>query len=107
MALFRMFQMGSLSSASVPARYFQTTSYMLNRIQGRVKFFDTKKGFGFIQAGDKDFFVHFADIQSTTFRTLYENEEVEFEIARSDGRERAVDVTYPGNEKINRPPPRK
>ena len=46
-----------------------------------VKFFDEKKGFGFItpDEGSKDVFVHFSNIQSEGFKTLQEGQEVEFE----------------------------
>ena len=48
---------------------------------GRVKWFNDRKGFGFIgqESGD-DVFVHHSAIESEGFRTLYEGEEVEFEI---------------------------
>ena len=48
---------------------------------GRVKWFNERKGFGFIgqESGD-DVFVHHTAIQGEGFKTLYEGEEVEFEI---------------------------
>ncbi|UCE18028.1 MAG: cold-shock protein [Gemmatimonadota bacterium] len=48
---------------------------------GRVKWFNERKGFGFIgqESGD-DVFVHHSAIQGEGFKTLYEGEEVEFEI---------------------------
>lgn len=51
---------------------------------GKVKFFDAKKGFGFItpDEGTKDVFVHFTNIQSEGFRTLQEGQEVTFEVAQ-------------------------
>lgn len=47
---------------------------------GTVKWFDTKKGFGFIlnEAG-KDVFVHFSSIQGGGFRALKDGEVVEYE----------------------------
>lgn len=51
--------------------------------QGTVKWFDGKKGYGFITPddGDKDIFVHFSEIQGAKgFKTLAENDAVEFEI---------------------------
>ncbi|MDO5077780.1 cold-shock protein [Corynebacterium sp.] len=50
--------------------------------QGTVKWFNTEKGFGFIAPADgsADVFVHYSEIQSTGFRTLEENQQVEFEI---------------------------
>ena len=52
--------------------------------QGTVKWFNAEKGFGFISVddGSGDVFVHFSAIQSDGYRTLEENQRVEFEIAR-------------------------
>ncbi len=48
---------------------------------GKVKWFDEKKGFGFIEQDEgDDVFVHYSEIQGDGFRTLRENEEVEFEL---------------------------
>jgi CspA family cold shock protein len=49
-----------------------------------VKWFNAEKGFGFISVddGSGDVFVHFSAIQSDGYRTLEENQRVEFEIAR-------------------------
>src|SRR5690606_1888973 len=54
---------------------------------GTVKWFDSKKGFGFLLNGDgKDVFVHFSAIQGDGFRSLKEGEIVEYdEIAGSKG----------------------
>jgi CspA family cold shock protein len=48
---------------------------------GIVKFFDEKKGFGFItpDEGTKDVFVHFSNISAEGFRTLEEGQKVEYE----------------------------
>lgn len=48
---------------------------------GRVKWFDEKKGFGFIEReGGSDVFVHFRAIEGGGFKTLAEGQEVEFEV---------------------------
>lgn len=50
---------------------------------GTVKWFDDGKGYGFItpDAGGKDLFAHFSEIQSAGgFRSLAENQKVEFEV---------------------------
>jgi CspA family cold shock protein len=52
--------------------------------QGTVKWFNADKGFGFISqdGGGDDVFVHFSAIQSSGYRTLEENQRVEFEITQ-------------------------
>ena len=54
--------------------------------RGRVKWFDAKKGFGFIVDPEVngDIFVHFSVIQEKKFRTLDEGEEVEYELYHDD-----------------------
>ena len=49
--------------------------------QGTVKWFNGEKGFGFIAPSDgsADVFVHYSEIQGGGFRTLEENQQVEFE----------------------------
>ena len=47
---------------------------------GTVKWFDTKKGFGFIvNAEGKDVFVHYTSIEGDGFRSLKDGEQVEYE----------------------------
>lgn len=52
--------------------------------QGTVKWFNDDKGFGFlsVDGGGADVFVHFSAIQSDGFRSLVENQRVEFEITQ-------------------------
>ena len=49
---------------------------------GTVKWFNESKGYGFIaqDAGGADLFAHFRDIQGNGFKTLLENQRVEFEV---------------------------
>ena len=50
--------------------------------KGTVKWFNAEKGFGFFapEDGSKDVFVHYSEIQGNGFRSLEENQQVEFEI---------------------------
>ena len=49
--------------------------------QGTVKWFNSEKGFGFIEVeGENDVFVHFSAIQGEGFKTLEEGQLVEFEV---------------------------
>ncbi|GGF98248.1 cold-shock protein [Rhodococcoides trifolii] len=49
--------------------------------QGTVKWFNAEKGFGFIaQEEGPDVFVHFSEIQGSGFKSLEENQRVEFEV---------------------------
>jgi CspA family cold shock protein len=51
---------------------------------GTVKWFNAEKGFGFIAPddGSADVFVHYSEIQSNGFRSLEENQKVEFEVGQ-------------------------
>jgi CspA family cold shock protein len=60
---------------------------------GRVKWFDEKKGFGFIEReGESDVFVHFRAINSEGYKTLSEGQEVEFEVEEGDKGPQALNV---------------
>jgi CspA family cold shock protein len=62
--------------------------------EGTVKWFNEKKGFGFIQQENgEDVFVHFSSIKGDGFRTLAEGERVQFEIAKGPKGLHAVSVT--------------
>ena len=50
---------------------------------GTVKWFNTTKGFGFIEReGGDDVFVHYSSILSDGYRELYEGQQVEFEVTQ-------------------------
>ena len=55
---------------------------MGNEKYGRVKWFDSRKGYGFIEPedGSGDVFVHFTDIVGEGYRSLEEGERVKFEV---------------------------
>ncbi len=53
--------------------------------EGTIKWFNSKKGFGFIeQEAGEDVFVHFSVIDMPGFKTLSEGERVEFEVEEND-----------------------
>ena len=54
-------------------------------MKGKVKWFDSAKGYGFIHSDDgKDIFVHYSGIEKDGFKALEQGQEVEFQI--SDGK---------------------
>ncbi|MFI3286414.1 MAG: cold shock domain-containing protein [Rikenellaceae bacterium] len=60
---------------------------------GTVKWFDSKKGYGFVTSENgKEYFVHFSGIQTEGFKSLVENQAVEFELANGNKGEQAVNV---------------
>jgi CspA family cold shock protein len=66
---------------------------MSDRVQGSVKWFNEKKGYGFIEREDgDDVFVHFSAIQGDGFRTLEEGQRVEFSIQQGPKGLQAADV---------------
>ena len=67
---------------------------MSERQKGTVKFFNEKKGYGFITKEDgNDVFVHFTSIESEEdFKTLKEGQAVEFDIESDDRCDKAVNV---------------
>ncbi len=51
------------------------------RSRGKVKWFNERRGYGFIEQSDgDDLFVHYSAIQASGFKTLEEGQEVEFDI---------------------------
>jgi CspA family cold shock protein len=61
--------------------------------EGRVKWFNVKKGYGLIETEDgSDVFVHYTGIEGTGFRKLNESERVSFEIEASPKGPQAVNV---------------
>ncbi|MGZ0052595.1 cold-shock protein [Brevibacillus gelatini] len=61
--------------------------------RGRVKWFNSEKGFGFIERdGADDVFVHFSAIQEEGYKSLEEGQEVEFEVENGQRGPQATNV---------------
>ncbi|CAH8767385.1 cold shock domain-containing protein [Paenibacillus dendritiformis] len=62
-------------------------------MQGKVKWFNAEKGYGFIETAEgNDVFVHFSAIQADGFKTLEEGQEVEFDIVEGARGPQAANV---------------
>lgn len=75
--------------------------------KGTVKWFNTMKGFGFIQPedGSSDVFVHQTSIQMEGFRSLADGEQVEYLVEMDNsGRKKAVSVTGPDGVEVQGAP---
>ena len=62
--------------------------------QGKIKWFDSKKGYGFITPddGSRDAFLHVSALQKAGIDTLEEGEAVTYELAEERGKQSAVDI---------------
>lgn len=66
------------------------------KVQGTVRWFSNARGYGFVAPDDggKDIFVHYSNIQMDGYKTLKENQRVEFEVGEIDGKgQNALEVT--------------
>ncbi len=62
-------------------------------MKGVVKWFNDKKGYGFIADEEgTDVFVHYQDIQGEGFKTLQENDNVEFDVGEGEKGPKALNV---------------
>ncbi|MEK6224058.1 MAG: cold-shock protein [Thermodesulfobacteriales bacterium] len=67
---------------------------MAEREIGTVKWFNSTKGFGFIEReNEKDVFVHYSEIDATGYRSLEEGQRVEFTVVDGDKGPQAQNVT--------------
>ena len=81
--------------------------------QGKVKWFNSQKGFGFIEQdeGGPDLFVHYSAIKDEGFKTLAEGDVVEYTVTQGPKGETAIDVrvtsrsSAPSTEKPSQPRP--
>jgi len=61
--------------------------------KGKVKWFDNKKGYGFVTCEDgTDIFAHFSAIQGEGYKTLDENQDVEFDVVDGDKGKQAANI---------------
>ncbi|MFK8010576.1 MAG: cold-shock protein [Marinicellaceae bacterium] len=66
----------------------------MSKTTGKVKWFDEKKGFGFIERdGGSDVFVHFKAIVSDGFKTLSDGQAVEFDVEDGQKGPQAANVS--------------
>ncbi len=69
----------------------------VSRLQGKVKWFNNSKGYGFIgQDGGADVFVHYSAIEGDGFKSLQEGDTVEFEVVQGQKGPQADKVTKLG-----------
>lgn len=62
-------------------------------LQGTVKWFSAKRGFGFLLRDNQpDLFVHFSGIVAEGYKTLREGDKVEYEVSKDGEKEQAVNV---------------
>ena len=67
---------------------------MSKKMTGTVKWFDSKKGYGFIESeGEKDIFVHFSEIQLEGYKFLKDRQKVEFDLHTDEQGDRAKNIT--------------
>ena len=67
---------------------------------GKVKWFNSKKGYGFITLDDdsqKDVFLHVSALEKSKFRILKENQKIQFEIKEDRGKLQAINLKRPKN----------
>ena len=62
--------------------------------KGKVKWFDAKKGYGFVTPddGSEDLFVHFSNIEADGFKSLLEGQDVEYEVGQGRKGPQATNV---------------
>ncbi len=63
-------------------------------VNGTVEWFNTNKGYGFIEPDDggKDVFIHISAVEKSGLKTLLENQKITFEINQDKGRSSAANI---------------
>jgi cold shock protein len=88
----RTFEVPYLNKVNLNVNVYK--EHIMAKIQGKVKWFNEQKGFGFIERADgDDVFVHFREIASTGFKSLEDGQSVEFEVEQGEKGANAVNVT--------------
>merc|ERR1712176_1478243 len=104
---FAILSVASAFTGYSPSLSRSSSLFMSEKKTGTVKWFNTMKGFGFINPDDEgpDVFVHQTEIKAEGFRSLADGEPVEF-IPETDaqGRIKATKVTGPGGENVQGAP---
>ena len=59
---------------------------------GKIKWFNSAKGYGFIEQEGKDVFLHVSALEKAGISTLQEGEEIEFEIGENKGKQNAINI---------------
>lgn len=66
---------------------------MSETLTGKVKWFNSQKGYGFLTSDSgKDYFLHYSNIEMEGYKSLNENDQVEFSVEATDKGEKAVNV---------------
>ena len=63
-------------------------------VNGTVKWFNTNKGYGFVEPDDggKDVFIHISAVEKSGLKTLLENQKITFEVNQDKGRSSAANI---------------
>ena len=71
-----------------------TKEILSENVLGQVKWFNTNKGYGFIEPDDggKDVFIHISAVEKSGLKTLLENQKITFEINQDKGRSSAANI---------------
>merc|ERR1712167_382740 len=82
--------------------YYFTIIKNMSKQSGTCKWFNSKKGYGFIKPDNEgeELFVHQSEIKAEGFRSLGEGEKVEYKIETANGKSKAVDVTGPNGDNV-------